>query len=108
MKKLIIFLLIVFLNSEVNASRSLLYSNYKKNPEIYEDHLKSLEAGYSWLMTYQAKDIYCKPENLEISLTNIKQALNLSVNDFKKKGGNPDEFPVELLLITGLAILFPC
>ena len=38
----------------------------------------SLESGYSWLMTWQGKDVYCKPSNLEISLKNIQQALNLS------------------------------
>ena len=108
MKKIIIFLLLFFINSEVNASRSLIYSKYKENPKIYEDHLMSLESGYSWLMTWQNKDIYCKPSNLEISLKNIQQALNLSVTEFKKKGGNPDEFPVEILLIQGLIKLFPC
>ncbi len=99
------------------SSKVLYYGNYKKNPNKneYIEHLKSVESGMSWMqIVYNDKgfdSIYCPPEKINLSIDNITEALKLSVKEFKSRNFSNkeiDEFTVEVMLLIGLPILFPC
>ncbi|MDA7459963.1 hypothetical protein N8886_00290 [Candidatus Pelagibacter ubique] len=99
--------------SFVYASKTLIYSNYKKNPtsESYIEHLKSVESGISWMNGEDNPKIYCEPKNLEVNIGNITTAINLGVKQFKKlnyTNTEIDKLPVEFIMIQGLKVLFPC
>ena len=114
MKKLLqIIVLGLLLSGNGYASKTLIYSNYKKNPtnESYIEHLKSVESGISWMNGEDNPKIYCEPENLEVNIGNITTAINLGVKQFKKlnyTNTEIDKRPVEFIMLQGLKVLFPC
>jgi hypothetical protein len=116
MKKLlsILVLSLLFVGSAY-ASKTLMYGNYKKNPEhkSYTEHLRSVESGMSW-MNGEAKDpIYCPPEELTLNLGNIVTAIDLGVKKLQTlkvpyTDKEIEKIPVEFIMLKGLKVLFPC
>ena len=119
MKKisLYVFLVLMWCNF-VHASKVLYYGAYKENPDNkdYIEHLKSVESGMSWMQVWYndkgTDDIYCKPEKLNVSIDNLRDAIKLGVKDLESKKFSSqqieDDFTVEFILLVGLKILFPC
>jgi len=115
--KTLFTLFVLFFLSPVFASKVLFYSEYKKNTnsEIFIQHLKSVESGMSWMQVYNKQIgnnfVYCKPGKLNVSSDNLKDALDLYVETLKKQNytsADIDKYPIEVLMLYGLIILFPC
>tara|TARA_B110000977_G_C10905683_1_gene427131 strand:- start:84 stop:431 length:348 start_codon:yes stop_codon:yes gene_type:complete len=97
----------------VNASKTLVYSQYKNDPnnKSYIEHLKSVETGISWMNIEVKSKVYCQPDNLEVNLGNITNAVNLGVKKLQTMNYTSeeiDELPVEFIMVKGFGILFPC
>jgi hypothetical protein len=117
MKKIFLVLLLGFLFSgNVYASgKVLMYGKYKKNPDLksYNEHLRSVESGISWMNNEVKDPIYCPPGELTLNLGNIVTAIDLGVKDLKTlkipyTDEELEEIPVEFIMIKGLKVLFPC
>ena len=117
MMKTLLTLFVLFFSFSAVSSRVLFYADYKNNTDkkTYIDHIMSVESGMSWMQIYNKKlgidSIYCKPANLNVSIENLEDAINLSVRDFRNRGvsnNQIDGYTVEILLLFGLQILFPC
>ena len=94
-------------------AKSLFYEKYKNNSNNrnFIEHLKSVESGMSWMQVHSEKEVYCKPSELLINEGNLSDAVKLGVKDLKSlnfSNQEIDDFPVELIMLVGLKILFPC
>jgi len=114
MKKLslYIFLILLWCNF-ASASKSLNYGKYKVDPnkESFIEHVLSVESGMSWIQTWLKKETYCKPAQLHINIDNIRNAIDLGVEELRSRNFSNqklEEAPIEVVMILGLEILFPC
>ena len=65
----------------------------------------------SWMQVHSENEVYCKPSELLINEGNLSNAVKLGVEDLKSRNFSNkeiDDFPVELIMLVGLKILFPC
>ena len=113
MKKLFLYILIVSFFHNTSHAKSLVYSKYKKsqNEEDVIQHILSVESGMSWMQIWSKKELYCKPGKLKMNIQTAKDAIELGVEDFKLRNFSTQKIndaPVEVVLIEGLKILFPC
>ena len=114
MKKLslYIFLILLWCNF-ASASISLSYGKYKVDPnnESFIEHVLSVESGMSWMQTWSKTETYCKPAKMNINIDNIRNAIDLGVKELQSlnySGQKLEETPIEVVMILGLEILFPC
>ena len=113
MKKLLILLFSILISFNALSSYELKYKNYIKNPSIYSDYLKGLEAGMSMYRVggdYE-EPFYCQPKALGLGLDNIQNIIDSQVEQMIDLGFTQahldDEF-VGLILLYGLRSTFPC
>jgi hypothetical protein len=113
MKKLSLYIFLVLIWCNVGYAKSLFYEKYKNNPDNvnFIEHLKSVESGMSWMQVYSKNEVYCKPSELLINEGNLSNAVKLGVKDLESRNFSNqeiDDFPVELIMLAGLKILFTC
>ena len=113
MRKLLLLIFTVLILCNVGYAKSLFYEKYKNNSDNinFIEHLKSVESGMSWMQVHSEKEVYCKPSELLINEGNLSDAVKLGVKDLKSlnfSNQEIDDFPVELIMLVGLKILFPC
>ena len=113
MRKLLLLIFTVLILCNVGYAKSLFYEKYKNNSDNinFIEHLKSVESGMSWMQVHSENEVYCKPSELLINEGNISNAVKLGVEDLKSRNFSNkeiDDFPVELIMLVGLKILFPC
>ena len=116
MKKFLAIVVLGLLWSNFGYAKSINYGYYKKNLDnkFLIEHLKSVESGMGWFQTDSSLEnnlLYCPPGKLIVNIDNIKNAIDLSIDQFKKlnyTNKDIDALPVEFMLLKGLKILFPC
>ena len=113
MRKLLLLIFTVLILCNVGYAKSLFYEKYKNNSDNinFIEHLKSVESGMSWMQVHSEKEVYCKPSELLINEGNLSDAVKLGVKDLESRNFSNqeiDDFPVELIMLVGLKILFPC
>ena len=113
MRKLLLLIFTVLILCNVGYAKSLFYEKYKNNSDNinFIEHLKSVESGMSWMQVHSENEVYCKPSELLINEGNLSNAVKLGVKDLKSRNFSNkeiDDFPVELIMLVGLKILFPC
>ena len=113
MRKLLLLIFTVLILCNVGYAKSLFYEKYKNNSDNinFIEHLKSVESGMSWMQVHSENEVYCKPSELLINEGNLSNAVKLGVEDLKSRNFSNkeiDDFPVELIMLVGLKILFPC
>ena len=114
MKKTIIYIFLFLFCCNISYSKSLLYNKYKNDPnnEDYVEHIKSVESGMSWMQIHSDKDMYCPPSKFKMNKDTLIDSIKLGVDHLKKdlnfSNKEIDDFPVELIMLSGLKILFPC
>ena len=113
MKKTIIYIFLLLLCCNIGYPKSLFYNKYKNDPnnELYIEHIRSVESGMSWMQVHSESEVYCKPSQLLINEGNLSDAVKLGVKDLESRNFSNqeiDDFPVELIMLVGLKILFPC
>ena len=116
MKKLLTIIVLGLLWNNSGYAKSINYGYYKKNidDKFIIEHLKSVQSGMDWIQTDSSLEnslLYCPPKKLIVNIDNIKNAIDLSIDEFKElnyTNKEIDELPVEFMLVQGLKILFPC
>ena len=113
MKKLFLYISIFLFFFNMSHAKSLLYGKYKQsqNEEYVIQHLLSVESGMSWMQIWSKKKLYCKPGKFKMNIHTAKDAIKLGVEDFKSRNFSTkkiNDAPVEVALLEGLKILFPC
>ena len=113
MRKLLLLIFTVLILCNVGYAKSLFYEKYKNNSDNinFIEHLKSVESGMSWMQVHSENEVYCKPSELLINEGNLSNAVKLGAEDLKSRNFSNkeiDDFPVELIMLVGLKILFPC
>lgn len=113
MRKLLLLIFTVLILCNVGYAKSLFYEKYKNNSDDIDfiEHLKSVESGMSWMQVHSKNEVYCKPSELLINEGNLSNAVKLGVKDLESRNFSNqeiDDFPVELIMLAGLKILFPC
>ena len=114
MKKIIIYIFLFLFWSNIGYSKSLFYNKYKNDPnnKDYIEHIKSVESGMSWMQIHSDKDVYCPSSKFKMNKDTLIDAIKIGVDHLKKdlnfSNQELDDFPVELIMLSGLKILFPC
>ena len=114
MKKLSLYIFLVLMWCNIGYSKSLFYNKYKNDPnnKDFIEHIKSVESGMSWMQVHTGKDVYCPPSKFKMNKHTLTDSIKLGEDHLKKdlnfSNQEVDGFPVELIMLSGLKILFPC
>ena len=114
MKKIITYIFLFLVWSNIGFSKSLFYNKYKNNPnnEFFIEHIKSVESGMSWMQIHSDKDVYCPPSKFKMNKDTLEEAIKVGADHLKEDLNfsikELDDFPVELIMLSGLKIIFPC
>ena len=108
--KSIIFLLTMFLST--NVFSEILVKDYlkHKNEEQVKSYVMGVGVGYGWsnvkLMIRGEKQLFCLPPNLSLNQQNYLTIIDDALKNSKPK--EADDTPIELILINQLIKTFPC
>ena len=114
MKKTIIYIFVLLVWCNIGYSKSLFYNKYKNDPnnELYIEHIRSVESGMSWMQIHADIEVYCPPSKFKMNKDTLINSMEIGVDHLKKdlnfSNQELDGFPVELIMLSGLKILFPC
>ena len=114
MRKLLLLIFTVLILCNVGYAKSLFYEKYKNNSDNinFIEHLKSVESGMSWMQIHSKKDVYCPPSKFKMNKDTLVDSIKIGADHLKKdlnfSNQELDDFPVELIMLSGLKILFPC
>ena len=111
-----IFIILLFTVTQISYSgiKSPTVNEYiRDDTGVYDSYICGLQSGLEWASEHyyrrQGMEIYCKPGNIELPITELRKIINKTINS---KPGIIKEYENEhligLALRNGLIRKFPC